>query len=233
MMLKVENLCFSYAEKQVLKNLSFSAKEGEFVTFLGSSGCGKSTLLSILSGILLQKDGNISTNMSFAYMPQDDLLMEWKTVLENACVYGKIHKQNLRDKALKNLEIFGLKGLETKYPIELSGGMKKRVAFLRTVLCDRDILLLDEPFGALDVITRNEMQDWLINLKKSLNKTIILVTHDMDEALYLSDKIHILGDGKIVKSIDIYEQNRTREWLYLQSELRSEIYNTLLGAKNV
>lgn len=130
----------------------------------------------------------------FAYMPQDDLLLPWKNILDNVCLYGKLHGHinEAREKALQEFETFGLKGYERAYPFELSGGMRQRAAFLRTALCSADILLLDEPFGALDVITRNDMQDWLLKLRSELNRTMLLVTHDIEEALYLADRILIL-----------------------------------------
>lgn len=124
---------------------------------------------------------------------------------------------------------FGLKGCENKYPGELSGGMRQRAAFLRTTLCEAGIYLLDEPFGALDVITRSDMQEWLKDLCTKLKKTILLVTHDTDEAIYLSDRILILGapgEG-IRREITIHEQNRTREWLYEQGSLRAEIHRII------
>lgn len=126
---------------------------------------------------------------------------------------------------------FGLGGCENKYPEELSGGMRQRAAFLRTALCDAEIFLLDEPFGALDVITRSDMQDWLRDLCTNLQRTILLVTHDTDEAIYLSDRILVLGgpgEG-IRQEIVITEQNRTREWLYEQGALRGKIHRLIKG----
>ena len=124
---------------------------------------------------------------------------------------------------------FGLQGCEDKYPDELSGGMRQRAAFLRTALCQAEIYLLDEPFGALDVITRSGMQDWLRELYSNLKKTILLVTHDTDEAIYLSDRILILGKAGegIRREIQVKEKNRTREWLYEQGKLRAEIYRLI------
>ena len=137
----------------------------------------------------------------------------------------------IKETALHQMEKFGLKGCENKYPDELSGGMRQRAAFLRTTLCKADIYLLDEPFGALDVITRGDMQDWLAELCSNLKKTIILVTHDTDEAIYLSDRILILGapgEG-IRREIVITDKNRSREWLYEQGKLRAEIHRIIKG----
>ena len=169
----------------------------------------------------------------FAYMPQNDLLFPWKTILENVCLYGYVHGslEAVRREAKENFPLFGLSGYEDRYPSELSGGMRQRAAFLRTALCRADILLLDEPFGALDVITRGEMQDWLITMRRKLNRTVVLVTHDMDEAIYLSDRILILNEspGRIVGELVIEEKERGREWLYGQGELRKEIHSRIMA----
>lgn len=239
MRLQVEKLNFSYGTNRILKDLSFQIKDGEFVSILGPSGCGKSTLLNVLAGILKPDGGKLLIDGravqepcgTFAYMPQEDLLFPWRTILDNVCLYGEIHhcKEAMRAEALQKLEQFGLAGCEDKYPDELSGGMRQRAAFLRTTLCEAGIYLLDEPFGALDVITRGDMQDWLQSLCSDLKKTILLVTHDTDEAIYLSDRILILGEpGKgIRKEIQIQEKDRTREWLYAQGELRAEIHRII------
>ncbi|HIR44554.1 MAG TPA: ABC transporter ATP-binding protein, partial [Candidatus Ventrisoma faecale] len=203
MKLSVSDLSFTYENKPIVENVNFQLREGEFVSLLGPSGSGKSTILNMLAGILapergrIQVDGGEIRGVSghFAYMPQDDLLFSWKTILENVCLYGSIHGhlKEAKEEALKNFEAFGLAGYENAYPASLSGGMRQRAAFLRTALCQADILLLDEPFGALDVISRGDMQDWLLSVRERLNRTVLLVTHDMDEAIYLSDRILILG----------------------------------------
>lgn len=241
MKLSVNGLRFSYSDKPIINDLSLNINNGEFVSILGPSGCGKSTLLNIFAGILKPQSGEIlidnkkyeKANQHFAYMPQNDLLLPWKTILDNVCLYGEIHhhKKEIKETALHQMEKFGLKGCENKYPDELSGGMRQRAAFLRTTLCKADIYLLDEPFGALDVITRGDMQDWLAELYSNLKKTIILVTHDTDEAIYLSDRILILGapgEG-IRREIVITDKNRSREWLYEQGKLRAEIHRIIKG----
>ena len=229
MKLEISGLTFSYENKKIFDGLEFSIREGEFVSLLGPSGCGKSTLLKLLTGVIAPEKGHILTDGQeirgitehFAYMPQNDLLFPWKTILENVCLYGRIHGG----------QAFGLEGYENEYPSALSGGMRQRAAFLRTLLCRADILLLDEPFGALDVITRGEMQDWLLGVRARLNRTVLLVTHDMDEAIYLSDRILILdpGRGRIGSEIEIAEKNRSRDWLYSQGELRRRIYREIMG----
>jgi len=241
MKLEVENLSFSYEEKKVLNGISFGVAEGEFVSLLGPSGCGKSTILKLLTGILVPEGGRISVDgqevkglsQHFAYMPQDDLLFPWKTILDNVCLYGQIHGSlvEMKKRARENFPAFGLSGYEDSYPSSLSGGMRQRAAFLRTALCSADILLLDEPFGALDVITRGEMQDWLLKMRKQLNKTVLLVTHDMDEAIYLSDRILVLNPAPsgINGELTIEAGERDRDWLYSQGDLRREIYSRIMG----
>ena len=241
--LEVSGLSFSYDNKKLFENLDFSIKEGEFVSLLGPSGCGKSTILKLLTGVIQAETGRITvdgqpvTGLSehFAYMPQNDLLFPWKTILDNVCLYGQIHgsMEEMRREASKNFPAFGLEGYETKYPSSLSGGMRKRAAFLRTALCKADILLLDEPFGALDVITRGDMQDWLISMRARLNRTVLLVTHDMDEALYLSDRILILNQAPahITCEIEIPDRVRNRDWLYNQGALRQKIHSEIMTGR--
>ena len=146
-------------------------------------------------------------------------------------LYGTLHgkKQEARERALREFPVFGLHGYEKAYPHELSGGMRQRAAFLRTALCSADIMLLDEPFGALDVITRNDMQDWLLQLRRELGRTTLLVTHDIDEALYLADRIVVLGGSPacVTREIDLTGIEKSRDWLYEQSALRKDIFNIL------
>ena len=159
----------------MLDQLDIQVGEGEFVSILGASGCGKSTILKLLTGVLTPAAGRIAVDGEeihgmtghFAYMPQNDLLFPWKTILDNVCLYGRIHgtMDSARKEARENMAAFGLAGYEDAYPSSLSGGMRQRAAFLRTALCKSEILLLDEPFGALDVISRGEMQDWLLSMR--------------------------------------------------------------------
>ena len=146
-------------------------------------------------------------------------------------LYAQLHhdKKDAIQKAMSELANFGLAGYEYAYPQELSGGMRQRAAFLRTALCQAQIMLLDEPFGALDVITRNEMQDWLLRLRSELGKTTLLVTHDIDEALYLSDRILVLGGrpASIVKEIDLRGIEKSRDWLFAQGALHRDIFAIL------
>lgn len=242
MKLSIKDLSITFENKKILDNLNLEIDDNEFVAILGPSGCGKSTLLNIIAGVLKADSGAVFVDENkvngisshFAYMPQEDLLLPWKTILDNVTLYGKIHHQTKasKEKALSELSTFGLQGYENSYPHELSGGMRQRAAFLRTALCNAEMMLLDEPFGALDIITRNEMQDWLLALRSKLNQSILLVTHDIDEALYLADRIVILSGSpaQVTKTIDLKEVHKSRDWLFSQSELKKELYE-LLGKK--
>lgn len=243
MKLSVDKLCYSYDDMPVLSGLDLAVATGEFVSILGPSGCGKSTFLNILAGVLRPEGGIVAVDGQaiggitphFAYMPQDDLLFPWLTILDNVCLYGKVNSlgSGFREKAAEKFGDFGLAGYEKAYPNQLSGGMRQRAAFLRTAMCPADILLLDEPFGALDVITRADMQDWLSEKSAKLGRTTVLVTHDIDEAIYLSDRILIMdgAPAKFVREITLEKGPRTRDWLYEKTDLRREIYSLLKGRK--
>ena len=237
--LQIKSLSASYGEIQILRDIDLSVRNSEFVSILGPSGCGKSTLLNIISGLLEKDSGSVlvdgkemkGVSEHFAYMPQKDLLFPWKTILENVTLYGSLHgkKKETTELAMANMKRFGLSGYEKSYPDQLSGGMSQRAAFLRTYLCSADIMLLDEPFAALDVITREEMQDWLNGLRKDFSRTTVLVTHDLNEAVYLSDRIYILTGRPATFSniFEISEKSRTRDWLFDQEKLKKEIYHSL------
>ncbi|QAT42269.1 ABC transporter ATP-binding protein [Aminipila luticellarii] len=244
MKLRVTDVNCSFEGKTILEHMNMDVEEGEFVSILGPSGCGKSTLLNIMAGLVQADSGQVfidetlSAGVSghFAYMPQQDLLFPWKTIMENVCLYGKIHGdvKAARKQAAENFDKFGLAGYENKYPHELSGGMRQRAAFLRTALCKADILLLDEPFGALDVITRGDMQDWLLDIRKELGRTIVFVTHDIDEAIYLSDRVLVLSGkpASVKKEVVIHGEERSKDWLFEQHETRKAIYRILKGIES-
>lgn len=191
-------------ELKVLKDISLFANNGEFVSIIGPSGCGKSTIFHILTGLEDQYEGTIEIDGQFlgkvdkrmSYMHQKDLLMPWRTLLDNVLLPLEIQGNSKKD-GLKLVEqllpIFGLSGFENAYPNELSGGMRQRAALLRTVLVDSDIMLLDEPFGALDAITRLKMQEWLLDIWSQFQRTVLFITHDIEEAIYLSDRIYVLS----------------------------------------
>ena len=241
MKLTVDDIAFRYDDEPLFKGLSFDVADGEFVSILGPSGCGKSTILNLLAGILapeagaMRLNGEVIRGMSgrFAYMPQNDLLFPWKTILQNVCLHGRLHgaEKAAQARARELFGLFGLAGYEDAWPSDLSGGMRQRAAFLRTALCDADILLLDEPFGALDVISRGDMQDWLVSMKQHLGRTCLLVTHDIDEAIFLSDRILVLGGrpADIRSEYRVVEAHRTRDWLYSQGELRHRLHDSIRG----
>ena len=205
--LEVRNLTQSFAQKdtqlQVLDTLNFSVDEGQFVALLGPSGCGKSTLFNIISGLLVPDTGEIYLNDKrihgntgdFAYMQQKDLLLPWRTVLRNVLIGPEIHNEppdTAKAEAQNRLAQLGLSGFENSYPMQLSGGMRQRVALARTLLFRKKILLLDEPFGALDAMTRTVMQSILLDIWAEDRQTVLLITHDIEEALLLADKIYVL-----------------------------------------
>ena len=205
--LEVKNLTQTFAQKgdalPVLDNLNLSVDDGQFVAVLGPSGCGKSTLFNIVSGLLTPDTGEIYLNGKrihgntgdFAYMQQKDLLLPWRTVLKNVLVGPEIHNEPLDIAAVEaqqRLAQLGLNGFENSYPMQLSGGMRQRVALIRTLLFRKEILLLDEPFGALDAMTRTVMQSILLDIWAADRQTVLLITHDVEEALLLADKIYVL-----------------------------------------
>ena len=205
--LEVRNLTQTFVQKdsrlQVLDDLNFSVDAGEFVALLGPSGCGKSTLFNIISGLLAPDTGAVYLNDrhingntgDFAYMQQKDLLLPWRTVLRNVLVGPEIQGEPLdaaRTEAKQRLTQLGLSGFENSYPMQLSGGMRQRVALVRTLLFRKELLLLDEPFGALDAMTRTVMQSILLDIWTEEQQTVLLITHDVEEALLLADKIYVL-----------------------------------------
>jgi ABC-type nitrate/sulfonate/bicarbonate transport system ATPase subunit len=201
---------------KALSGVSLSLEKGEFVSIVGPSGCGKTTLFDIIAGLTQPDsgavfvDGHDRTGQTgyVSYMPQEDLLLPWRTTLENAMLapeLSRVAMHEARSEATRSevrqlIDLFGLSGFEDSYPFELSGGMRQRVAFLRTVMCKKDIMLLDEPFGALDAMTRHQMQTWLRSVWERLRATVLFVTHDVEEAIYLSDRVYVMSPrpGKIV-----------------------------------
>jgi len=213
---------------EVLSGISFAVGENEFVSLLGPSGCGKSTLLKLIAGLDMDYTGDISicgkdirkTRVPVCYMLQKDCLLPWRTVTSNILLPVEIRKGDLK-KARQDikplLEDFGLSGFEDYRPNQLSGGMRQRAALLRTYLMKGEIMLLDEPFGALDEITRIQMQDWLIKVWERHKKTVVFVTHDVDEAIFLSDRVLVMSvrPGTILGDIPIeFPRPRSRKMLF-------------------
>lgn len=199
---------------KALEKISFTVNDGEFVTIIGPSGSGKSTLFNILAGLLDPDEGRIEfagggvTGGEVGYMPQRDLLLPWRRVIDNATLpleAAGISRKAARVQVAGHLESFGLSEFQRSYPAELSGGMRQRAALLRTVSTGRRTLLLDEPFGALDAITRRQMQDWLLALHHELHRTILFITHDVDEAVYLADRVIVLSNrpGRVIRELTV------------------------------
>lgn len=204
-----------FGDTVALDSVSFRADESSCLVLIGPSGCGKSTILRILAGLVHPTsgtatiDGRLVTTAPTrgAYMPQADTLLPWRRAIDNALLGAQIRRMNLhlaRERAAQMFTRFGLGGFERAWPHELSGGMRQRVALLRTVLADLPVLLLDEPFGALDAITRSELQGWLAELLAQTGRTSVLVTHDIDEALRLGDRIVVLGPrpGRVLSTME-------------------------------
>lgn len=219
--LDVQNLSYSYHSMDgatpALSDISFQINAGEFVAIVGPSGCGKSTLLSLISGLLTPEEGNIllkgtvitGPDIQIGYMLQRDHLLEWRTILNNAALGLEIRKQKTPKTMaeLKNmLETYGLSGFESAHPSELSGGMRQRVALIRTLALKPDLLLLDEPFSALDYQTRLSVCDEISAILRSAGKTALLITHDLAEAISIADRILILTarPGTVKASLPIH-----------------------------
>jgi len=230
------------AHVHALDGVSLVAAPNEFVSIVGPSGCGKSTLFNLIAGLDRSDRGDICINGHIAnghsglvgYMPQKDLLFPWLTVLDNATLGLEIQgisRPNARMEARTLIDRFGLDGFEQRYPAELSGGMRQRAAFLRTVLCRRDVMLLDEPFGALDALTRQSMQEWLLSLWDELRPTILFVTHDIDEALFLSDRVYVMSPrpGRMVLELSV-QLPRPRDYHLLTEPHLVQLKSQLLDA---
>lgn len=199
-----------------LDNVSLRVGPGEFVSLLGPSGCGKSTLLDVVAGLVRPDQGDILLGEQsilgkqgyVSYMPQNDLLFPWRTVLDNVVIPLKLQgmpTEKARQQALELLPLFGLANFSQSYPDMLSGGMRQRAALLRTYLCHKDVMLLDEPFGRLDALTKIQMQQWLLDIWQHFKHSVLFVTHDIDEAILLSDRIYLLSPrpGRIQAEISV------------------------------
>lgn len=206
---------------QVIDAVDLQVEPGQFVSLLGPSGCGKSTLFNILSGLVRPDQGEINVGGrvvtakvgAVAYMPQKDLLLPWRSVIDNAIIgleLAGVSKETARLRARELIPLFGLEGFENAFPSVLSGGMKQRVALMRTVLLEKGVLALDEPFGALDALTRRQMQEWLAGLHQSLKKTVLFITHDVEEALRLSDVVYLFSHrpARVIARVDTGGLNR-------------------------
>lgn len=241
-MLKFDNVRFQYEVEDfsIIDHLSFEVQDGEFVSVIGASGCGKSTIFRLVNKLLTPASGQILVDGESiekkknycGYMPQQDMLFPWRTVRENLMlpmeIQGRFSKEQMRKKADEALESVGLTGWGDKMPKELSGGMRQRAAFARTVLTGSDLMLLDEPFSALDYLTRLSMREWLLEQWEREKKTVLFITHDVEEAVFLSSRVLVVEQSPIthLKSIPVpagyprsREELRKPEILTLKEDL--------------
>lgn len=229
--LEVKNISKSFGNNPVLKNISIELNKGELVCLLGVSGGGKTTLFNIISGLLnpdsgqVLLDGDDITNQpgNISYMLQKDLLLPYKTVEDNAALPLLLKGMNKKQARLQVSPLFsqfGLEGTQKKYPSQLSGGMRQRAALLRTYMFSKDVALLDEPFSALDTITKSSMHKWYLDVMEKIQLSTLFITHDIDEAILISDRIYLLSGapGKITGEIIIKEPKPRRENFNLTAE---------------
>ncbi len=201
---------------EALAGVDLALGQGEFTSLAGPSGCGKTTLLNLLAGLDSPSSGTIHARGDSAprllgkagYMPQQDLLMPWRSVLDNTILGLEVNgtpRKKARRRARELFPRFGLAGFENRRPFELSDGMRQRAALLRTFLMDTNVTLLDEPFGSLDSLTRASMQQWLVNYWQENRRAILLVTHDLDEAIFLSDRVCVMSPrpGRLVFQTEV------------------------------
>ncbi len=240
MRLVAQDISKNFGQKKIIKNISINVNINEIVSILGTSGIGKTTLFNILSGLYSPDFGNVFLNNQnitgipgkVSYMFQRDLLFDFKTIIDNVSLpliikgTKKIHAH----KIAKNLfEQFGLLDCEKKYPYQISGGMRQRAALLRTYLFSKDIFLLDEPFSSLDMFTKSKMHEWYLNISKKLNFSTIFITHDIDEAIILSDRIYIMSGipATIIKEIKIKKNFKTIQKFLMHSTFLQYKYQIL------
>ena len=229
--LKAQNISKSFGEKQVLSDVNITLNKGEIVSLLGVSGAGKTTLFNILSGIYKADTGNVYLNGEditgkpgkVSYMLQKDLLFPYRKVIDNVClplIINGAKKKEAREKALPLFKVFDIEGTEFKYTDQLSGGMRQRAALLRTYLSSNGVALLDEPFSALDTITRTKIHKWYLDVMGQIDLSTVFITHDIDEAIILSDRIYILSGtpGTIANEIVIDEKKPRRDDFNLTDE---------------
>ncbi|MDQ0218769.1 ABC transporter ATP-binding protein [Peribacillus cavernae] len=213
MKVSIDGVYKSFGHTEVLKDVSLSVNEGEFVTLLGPSGSGKSTLFHLIGGLMTPDKGSIFLNGEqvngkrglISYMPQQPSLLPWRTVLDNVLLGQELSQKPEIEKGKDWLRKVGLGDYENSYPSELSGGMKQRVAFIRALLSPQNLMCLDEPFSALDELTRLEMQRWLLSIWEEHRRSILFVTHSIEEALLLSDRIYILSQrpAAVIEEINV------------------------------
>lgn len=241
--LKVDGVSKSFDTEKIIEQISIELHEGELVSLLGVSGVGKTTLFNIIAGLSLPDEGAVWMNDeeitgkpgNVSYMLQKDLLLPYRTILDNVAlplIIRGMKKKEAREKAASFFEQFGLAGTEKKYPAQLSGGMKQRAALLRTYLFSQKVALLDEPFSALDMLTKQSMHEWYLDVMEKIQLSTLLITHDIDEAILLSNRIYLLTGkpGQITKEIVIKEPKpRTKDFILTEEflEYKKEIKRSL------
>lgn len=239
MILRTEHISKSYGEKQVLQDISITLNEGEIISLLGVSGVGKTTLFNVISGLLLPDSGKVFLNDEditgktgyLSYMLQKDLLLPHKTVLDNVAlplVLAGKKKKEARKEVDSYFAQFGLEGIQQKYPVQLSGGMRQRAALLRTYMCGDSVALLDEPFSALDTLTRTAVHEWYLKVMDEIQLSTVFITHDIDEAIMLSDRIYILSGSPAGISAELtIEEPKPRDGEFLLSDSFLEYKRTI------
>lgn len=243
--LQIKHVYKSFENKPVIQNLSFSVQKGEFVSILGPSGSGKSTLFHLIGGILQPNSGEIildGKNIAgqkghVSFMPQHPSLLPWRNLLDNILLGQELAGKRDKEKARKMLAKAGLEGHEKSYPHQLSGGMQQRASFLRALISPQPLMCLDEPFSALDEFTRLEMQKWLISIWEQHRRTVLFITHNIEEALFLSDRLLIFTERPARLRADVIVPfSRPRHpSLFLEEEFfhwKRKIYEILRGEKS-
>ncbi|UTE78978.1 ABC transporter ATP-binding protein [Rossellomorea sp. KS-H15a] len=229
--LSIQNMSKSFDGELILDDLSIQVGEGEFVSILGPSGSGKSTLFHVIGGLFAPDSGDIKLDGqsingrrgSISYMPQSPSLLPWRTVIENVMLGQELHGKRDKEMAMEMIQRAGLKGYEDAYPEDLSGGMKQRVAFIRALVSPQSFLCLDEPFSALDEFTRLDMQRWLLSIWEEDLSSVLFVTHNIDEALFLSDRIIVLSTrpARVQKEFKVpFPRPRDKEILLTEEFLK-------------
>lgn len=241
--LHVDHVSKSFDSEKIIEDISIELNKGEIVSLLGVSGGGKTTLFNLIAGLKMPDEGKITLNGEditgktgqVSYMLQKDLMLPYRTIVDNVAlpllVQG-MKKKEAREKAASHFEQFGLAGTEKKYPAQLSGGMKQRAALLRTYLFSENVALLDEPFSALDMLTKSSMHEWYLKVMEEIQLSTLFITHDIDEAILLSDRIYLLTGrpGRITKEVVIKEKkprgkdfNLTEEFLNYKKEILAHL----------
>ncbi|MFC4403439.1 ABC transporter ATP-binding protein [Gracilibacillus xinjiangensis] len=243
--LQIKQLTKSFGNDTILEQLDLKVNEGEFVSLLGPSGSGKSTIFHLIGGLYQPDNGTITIDGndivgkkgSISYMPQSPSLFPWRTVLENVILAQELFEKPDKQKAIEMLKRAGLEDYIDNFPAQLSGGMRQRVAFVRSILSPQSLICLDEPFSALDEFTRLDMQKWLLSIWEEERPSVLFVTHNIEEAIYLSDRILVLGarPASVIQEITIPFNRPRAESLTLTEDflqIKKSIYQTLRGTGN-